>query len=456
MGERDAAKGFRTVLVQQLTLQLTTDADIRSHPNADPPLFAWPVTALYELTAFSVDVDCCLRAAPHAVEFGPPPPLPVASRPRSSRRSSPTFDTATVLAPSGTLRMGLNALGLPSGFLNAGVTVSDTGTMLAIRVEIRASQDLYWAAWQNFHKGFIVDPPEGRDGAHVPAAYLPHRIITGLWENLPKDDDLEAYPGAVYVPLPGRARFDVNVLLIYHAAEVEELDLDITVSADPRVQLSMWVDQPNRLSAEIDFAGLVNPVGALSTLAVAFVDALGIRPGDPLLARWLGDRRRDRPTADDRRVATHPDHGACRPGFPDPRYRGCRMGDRDRSAGTSRRNRAGRGVPGDRAVDAVVEAPGVQQFEKHAPKISCGAASMALIALFGSDRDGSRSCTRASVSATAGRHRFTCVARPRSSASTDRSNRATSTRTWWDCLSTCRSAPASRIPPTTRRRSRST
>ena len=32
VGEADAAKGFRTVLAQELTLQLTTDAQIRANP----------------------------------------------------------------------------------------------------------------------------------------------------------------------------------------------------------------------------------------------------------------------------------------------------------------------------------------------------------------------------------------------------------------------------------------
>ena len=164
VGEADAAKGFRTVLAQQLTLQLTTDADIRSHPNADPPLFAWPVTVLYELSAFAIDDDCCLEPHPTRSSSGRPHRFRLRSRPRSSRCSSPTsrHSYGSSLRPA--RPMGLDALDLPSGFLNAGVTVSDTGTTLAIRVEIRASQDLYWGAWQNFHNGSSSIGAKGATG----------------------------------------------------------------------------------------------------------------------------------------------------------------------------------------------------------------------------------------------------------------------------------------------------
>ena len=193
-----------------------------------------------------------------------------------------------ILAPSGTLKLGLDALKLPTEFLNAGLTLDNTGSTLAVWVQIMASQDLQWAKWTNFYRGLIVDRREGRDWAlFVPAAYITHRITHELWQNLPKDEDLEAYPGATYVPLPGKARFDVDVLLIYHLVEVDEIDLDITASAQPRVQLYLWVDLVNRLTAQLDFAGLVNPVGALSTLAVAIVDAFGI-PARAFLYRLVG------------------------------------------------------------------------------------------------------------------------------------------------------------------------
>jgi hypothetical protein len=388
VGETDAASGFRTVLAQQLTLQLTTDAQIRANPNADPPLLAWPVTVLYELSAFPFFEDCCLRAAPLAVEFGPPPALPVAIPPAIvAMLESFVSEQLRILAPSGTIKLGLDALKLPTEFLNAGLTVDSTGSTLAIRVQIRASQDLQWAQWTNFYRGFIVDRREGRDWAlFVPAAYITHSITHQLWQNLPKNDDLEAYPGAAYVPLPGTARFDVDVLLIYHLVEVDELDLDITVSAQPRVQLDLSVDLVNRLSAQLEFAGLVNPVGALSTLAVAIVDAFGI-PARAFLYRLVGSAIVDALAGQPGLAVTQPTPSTVRV-------------DRDvvlpGVAGVAFANITDMLAQADgialvgaftvaEATNTAVQVLGVAQFAKHVPDISCGAASMALIALFGQD-----------------------------------------------------------------------
>lgn len=386
VGEGDASKGFRTVLEQDLVLHLTTDADIRGNPNADPPLAAWPVTLFYELTAFSVDDDCCLKAEPLKVEFGPPAlPVPV-PRGVTAALESYVSGQMRLFAPSGTVRLGLDSLKLPTGFLNAGLSVDDTGTTLVIRVEIRASQDLRWAAWENFHKGFIVDRRQGRDWAlYVPAAYITHRVVHEVWRNLPRNDDLETYPSAAYVPLAGRARLDVDVLAIYHLVEVDEIDLDITVSAQPRVSLAMWVDRPNRLSAEIDFAGIVNPVGALSNLVVTLLDGFGI-PFRAFLYHLIGEAIVDAVGEQPQTAVSQPDPAKVRV-------------DRDvvipGIAGVARATATdliahadGIAIAGafqiSEPTNAVVELLGVKPFAKHVPRVSCGAASMALVALFGS------------------------------------------------------------------------
>ncbi|MCR2816863.1 hypothetical protein [Microbacterium jiangjiandongii] len=386
--ERDASKGFRTVLEQDLVLQLTTDADIRGNPNVDPPLVAWPVTMFYELTAFSVDDDCCLKAEPIRVEFGPPPALPVPVPPGvSAALESYVSGQMRLFAPSGTVRLGLDSLKLPTGFLNAGLSVDDIGTTLVIRVEIRASQDLRWAAWENFHKGFIVDRRQGRDWAlYVPAAYITHRVVNEVWRQLPRNDDLETYPSAAYVPLAGRARLDVDVLAIYHLVEVDEIDLDITVSAQPRVSLTMWIDRPNRLSAEIDFAGIVNPVGGLSNLVVALLDGFGI-PFRAFLYHLIGEAIVDAVGEQPQTAVSQPDAAKVRV-------------DRDvlipGIAGVARATATdliahpdGIAIAGafqiSEPTNAVVELLGVSPFAKHVPRVSCGAASMALIALFGSE-----------------------------------------------------------------------
>jgi hypothetical protein len=389
-GSTPLAKGFRTKLAQQLTLQFTTADLIRDNANGDPPLTPWPVTVVYDLSAFARDEECFLRAAPDSVEFGPPPALPVALPPPvMATLEALVSSQLRVLAPSGTVPMGLAELDLPTGYLNAGVTVDAGGQTLAIRVEIRASQNPLWAAWTDFYRGIITDRRLGRDWAvFVPGAYIEHRITTELWQQIPRNDDLEAYPGAVYSVEDSRAKVTVDVLLIYHAVEVDELDLDVTVQADPKVDVTMWVESVNNVSALIDFSGLVNPVGFLSNLAVAVVDALGI-PARSILYRVVGsaivDELKGQPVAVsqpsattvriDKRVAPPSIRGVIGASVTDL------LAHPDGIALAGSLNV----VEPTNAVATVLD---VRQLTKQVPPISCGAASIALVALFGSDPSG--------------------------------------------------------------------
>ncbi|MFG2472317.1 hypothetical protein ACGFXB_43755 [Streptomyces canus] len=388
VGSRTPATGFLTKLAQQLTLQFTTDAQIRDHANADPPLVAWPVTVVYDLSAFALDEECYLRADPDSVEFGSPPALPVPLPPAVVAMLRTYVSTQLrVLAPSGTVPMGLAGLKLPSGFLNAGITVDTSGQTLAIRVQIRASQDPMWAAWTNFYRGAIDDRRLGRDWAvFVPARYLTSRIINELWQAIPKDDDLESYPGASYAVDGGRATIDIDVLLIYHAVKVEALDLDITVEGDPHVRLSLWVEQRNGLSALIDYGGLVNPVGVLSTLAVALIDAMGI-PARAILYRIVGSAIVDGLKGEPVDSVTQPSDTSVRidKRVVPPSITGVAMP----AVTDLLAHPDGVALAGSLQVtepsNAVATVLGIRQLALQVPPVNCGAADMVLVALFGSD-----------------------------------------------------------------------
>ncbi len=102
-----------------------------------------------------------------------------------------------------------------------------------------------WAAWSNFYSGVIDDRRLGRYWAVFVPARTDEPNHQRAMEGHPRDDDLESYPGASYTVENGRAAFEVSVLLIYHVVEVDALDLDITVEAEPHVKLSLWVEQRN-------------------------------------------------------------------------------------------------------------------------------------------------------------------------------------------------------------------
>jgi hypothetical protein len=379
------AEGKKTKLAQQLTLQLTTDTEIRNHPNADPPLVPWQVTVVYELSADALGTDCWLRAHPDAVEFAPPPALPVPLPPGVvALLEDFVTQQFRTFAPSGAVPMGLDALKLPVPFVNAGLSVDDAGQCFAIRVQLGGSGEPRVTAWTNFFGGYFVDRREGRDWAlYVPADYITGSITSQLWQNLPKMEDLETYPGTTYTVDGTKALLDVDILLIYHLLENDYLDLDVTVEADPHVALRLWVEQTNVLSAEIDFSGLVNPVGLLSTVAVAIIDIFGI-PARRILHKLVGSAAVEALSSAPVDSVTQPtpttikiEKNLILPSMPGvakialtallPQPDGIAL------AGSLTVNEP---------TNAVISVTDLEQFRKQVPKISCGPASMALVALF--------------------------------------------------------------------------
>ena len=159
--------GIRTMLAQDLVLQLTTDAEIHAKPNGTPALAPLRVTLVYDLTAYSALEDCRLSATLEGVELGPLPPLPP---PLPARRVR---------------------------FLNAGLAVDTTGQTLAIRVQVGGDVQVgRGSRWSNFFHGAFSDHRQGRDWAlFVEGDYITQSVKTMLEGQLPRDDDLEAYPG---------------------------------------------------------------------------------------------------------------------------------------------------------------------------------------------------------------------------------------------------------------------
>jgi hypothetical protein len=379
------ADGKSTMLVQQLTVQLTTEAEIRSHPNADPPLTPWQATVVYALSADSLDTDCWLRARAVGVDLGPPPPLPVEVPPAVVGIVEDFLLTRfRTFAPSGAVPMGLDTLKLPVPFVNAGLSVDDTGQTLAIRVQLGGSGEPRVTAWSNFFGGFFVDRREGRDWAlYVPGDYVTGTITSQLWQNLPQQDDLETYPGTTYSAQDGKAVLDIDVLLIYHVLESDALDLDVTVEADPHVTLRLWVQKDDTLRALIDFSGLVNPVGLLSTVAVAIIDVFQI-PARQILYRLVGSAAVEALASAPVDSVTTPtstticiERNVVMPAVPGV----VRVVMTDLLAQPDGIALAG-SVSVTEPTNAVAAVAGVEQFRKQVPPISCGGASLALVALF--------------------------------------------------------------------------
>jgi hypothetical protein len=385
------ATGKKTKLAQDIILRLTTDSEVRANPNGVPTLVPLPLTLVYELSAYSVEDDCILSSTLDKVELGPLPPLPAplpASLPPAVTAALENFLTtnARLFAPSGSVKMGLDRLKLGVMFLNAGLAVDTTGQTLAIRVQVGGSSWYLDTPWSNFYRGFFSDRRQGRDWAlFVEAGYITESIKSILGRQIPRDDDLEAYPGCTYAADAGKAVFDVDALLIYHAVQIDPLDIDITAQADPHVVLRLWVETSNWLSAEIDFSGLVQAKGFLSNFVLSLADLFGI-PVEEILLRLVGSAAvpilQDAPvdnvkqTSDttirvDKRIAIPSVPGAVQTAVTDllPLPDGVSLA----------------GSMSVSELTSAIATVRVRQFKMGAPDVSCGPASIALVALFRSD-----------------------------------------------------------------------
>ncbi|WP_298457873.1 hypothetical protein [uncultured Cellulomonas sp.] len=286
------ATGFPVLLEQHLVLQLTTEADVRAHPNESPRLVAVEVVVTFELSAYALPDECYLRADLGAVDVVVPPlpaPLPASLPPEvlAQIRGFVT-DRVRVLAPSGTVPMGLAGLRRGIRFLNAGLALAAGGQTLAVRIQVGGSSWYSYGPWTTFYSGHAVDRRQGNDWSlFVEAGYLTESAKAVLGSSLPRDDALDAYPDCTYRVEGGRAVLDVSALLIFHAVEVQELDLDLTVQAEPHVVLRPAVTAPGTLSVDIDFSRITEVRGFVSTFALSVIRLFGV-PAEELILRFAG------------------------------------------------------------------------------------------------------------------------------------------------------------------------
>src|SRR5262249_53159295 len=131
---------------------------------------------------------------------------------------------------------GLAQLKSVPTFLDAGVSVDSLGQCIAFRISFDIQNESADVPWSNFFKGFFPVRLQGAEwGFFVDADILTDTIQTLVYEQLPKDDSLQAFPGCTYSVEDGKPVLTIDVLLIYHLYRNHDVDIDISAEADPKV-----------------------------------------------------------------------------------------------------------------------------------------------------------------------------------------------------------------------------
>ena len=133
-------------------------------------------------------------------------------------------------------------------------------------------------------KGFITDRLQGNDFAFfVEANLLTEKVKYEVYTHLPTDDNLDTFTNCVYTHSEGKAVLTIDVEIIYHLYRNSDLDLDVTVSADPKVSIELTIAHPNELTVDFDYSHLLDSDDPLVNFVLGFVNTLGIPLQDILL-----------------------------------------------------------------------------------------------------------------------------------------------------------------------------
>lgn len=394
LGTPNRCMGYQTQLAQEVTVHLTTLGEILAQPNGAPSVVV-PIAAtlVFDLDFYCLEHDCYLRVSLSRVEPGPlpalPPPFaPLTTLPQALQDLISEHLTAHLrpFAPTTSVPAGLGGFRKGTKFLNAGISVDTQMGRIALRAQIGGSHSNLDVPWSNFFKGHFPDHLQGRDwGFFVEAGLLTETLKALVWQAIPPDDNLQAFPGCTYSNANGRAVLGVDVLLIYHLYRNRDIDIDINVQAQPRVDIQLSVDTPNWLKVDFDFSHLLDSDDPLVNLARSFLEVVGV-PIESILLRLAGSAAMTALAGSPLQICKQvsPTHIQCEMPVRVPHVPGSlqtaltsvlALGDGIALAGTMT----------VRELTAARLDVSVREFQVHAPSITCGPASMALVAAFRQD-----------------------------------------------------------------------
>ena len=398
---KNRCMGYKTQLAQDVVLQVTTQAEILSHPNGTPRLAAVPLRLVFSLGFIAIDGECYIGAHFDTVETPAPPGFPPFFSPRKAFTDDEwkaivdylRQQLAPYTSRSPGIPVGLAQLKFLPKFLNAGVSVDSQGQCVAFRISFDIQNQSADSPWSNFFKGVFpvllheaaLKPPADW-GFFVDADILTTTIQTLVYEQLPKDDSLQAYPGCTYSVEDGKPVLTIDVLLIDHLYRNHDVDLDIRAEADPKVPIQLAVERADQLTLRFDFTHLLDSDDPLVNLAHELADFLGLGLEDLLYQMVGGIAVAQLSSADNVCKQTTPGHVECVYHIRMPQGAPLQTMATALVPGVDHF-----GILGTKRVEeltAAVVQTTVHDFRIGAPHTSCGAASMALAALFMQDPSG--------------------------------------------------------------------
>ncbi len=404
-------KGSQTQLAQDVTVYLTTLADIVANPNSTPTLVPFTATLVYDLNFFpfenegdsfdhsfdGLEHDCILQAGISSVELGPLPFLPPNFSPLSTlpldiveQIKQFMLQQLRIFAPGGSAPVGLNALPKQMRFINAGLSVDAHMQFIAMRVQVGGGSNMNVdRPWTSFYSGIIDNRLQENDFAFfIESSLLTEKLKYEVWSNLPTDDNLETFPNCVYTHSEGKAVLTIDVLIIYHLYRNRYLDIDVTVEADPKVSIELTIAHPNEVTVDFDFSHLLDSDDPLVNFVLGFVKTLGI-PLQEILFTLAGNYILPELTdnVSDNCKKTSDTHIQCSKQIKTPLAPGSLQTTLSKLV-TFDDGLAFAGTLNVKDLTAAVVSTAVRDFKITVPSISCGPASMALVAAFREDPTG--------------------------------------------------------------------
>ena len=400
--------GFQTQLAQDVSVYLTTLADIVAHPNSTPTLVPFTATLVYDLNFFpfendgnsfdhsfdALEHDCILQANITAVELGPLPFLPPTFSPLLTLPPDVVDQIKQFMllqlrlfAPGGSVPVGLNKLPKQMRFINAGLSVDAQLQFIAIRVQVGGGSNRDAdRPWSNFYSGFIDDRLQGNDFAFfIESSLLTEKVKYEVWSNLPTDDNLQTFPNCVYTHSDGKAVLTIDVLIIYHIYRNHYLDIDFTIEADPKVSIELTIAHPNEVTVDFDYSHLLDSDDPLVNFVLGFVNTLGI-PLQQILFTLAGNyilpELQDK--ISDNCNKTSATHIKCSKQIKTPLAPGSLQTSLSKLV-TFDDGLAFAGSLNVKDLTAAVISTAITEFKITVPSVSCGPASLALVAAFQDD-----------------------------------------------------------------------
>lgn len=399
---KNRCKGYKTQIAQDVTFYLTTLGDILANPNQSPSVLV-PITAtlVFDLdfyVAGEKDDECFLKAtlADKGVELDPIsflPPIfnPLTSLPKEIQEEIKQYLSQQVrpFIPSPAIPVGMGKFANGTRFLNAGVSIDDQMHRIAFRAQVGGSHTNLDIPWSNFFKGFFPDRLQGSDwGLFVEAGLLTETIKTLIYQRLPKDDNLQAFPGCTYSNAGGQAVLNIDVLLIYHLYRNYDIGIDLSAQADPKVGIQLSVDTPNWLTVNFDFSHLLDSDDPMVNLALDLASLVSI-PVETILFQLVGSAAMAELTKTPFEICHQPSlgHIKCDKYVPIPQV----PGTLQTAINSLLALDDGISLVGSMNISELTPAivkTSFREFKEQAPSISCGPASMALVAAFQQDPSG--------------------------------------------------------------------